>query len=160
MKIAVYPGSFDPVTNGHLDIIERAGTVFDKVIVAVLKNSDKNPLFSMKERAGILKEVLVPYSFAEVDCYTGLTVEYVEEKGAIAIIRGLRAISDFENELQMALTNKKLKPSIETVFLMANAEYSFLSSSIVKEIARWGGCIDGLVPPLVIEKIKEKNNIK
>ncbi|AVX20945.1 MAG: pantetheine-phosphate adenylyltransferase [Bacillota bacterium] len=156
MKIAVYPGSFDPITNGHLDIIERAADVFDQVIVAVSVNSAKKPLFSMEERVELLREVLRPYPNVRVDSFTGLTVDYVVSQKARVIIRGLRAISDFENELQMAVTNRKLKPSVETFFMMARAEYSFISSSLIKEIANYGGCIKGFVPEVVEIKIKEK----
>lgn len=156
MRVGIYPGSFDPITNGHLDIIERACKVFDKVIVAVSTNSKKDPLFPMEERVDLIKEVLLPFSNVEVDYFNGLTVNYVEEKGAIAIIRGLRAISDFENEFQMALTNKRMKPLVETVFMMADADYSFLSSSLVKELAQLGGNIDEFVPAIVKEGLIEK----
>lgn len=156
MKIAVYPGSFDPITNGHLDIIERAANVFDQVIVAVSVNSAKKPLFTMEERVELLREVLHPYPNVSVDSFTGLTVDYVVSQNAQVIIRGLRAISDFENELQMAVTNRKLKPAVETFFMMARAEYSFISSSLIKEIANYGGCIKGFVPEVVEKRIRNK----
>lgn len=159
MKLAVYPGSFDPVTNGHLDIIERAAQLFDHLIVAVFVNKGKKPLFTIEERVNILKDVLTPYNNVSVDCFEGLTVNYMVRKNAQAIIRGLRAVSDFENEFQMALTNKKLCPDTETVFLMSKAEWAFLSSSMVKEVASFGGCIADFVPPgiekLVIEKYRQ-----
>lgn len=156
MKIGVYPGSFDPVTNGHLDIIERASALFDKLIVAVSLNSRKNHLFDMEERVKILQEVLQPFPNVVVDSFTGLTVNFVEKKDAQAIVRGLRATSDFESEFQMAVTNKKLKPKIETLFLMSKPEYTFLSSSMVKEVASLNGCIVDFVPDFVLEKIREK----
>lgn len=156
MRIAIYPGSFDPVTNGHLDIIDRAATLFDEVIVSVSRNANKSPLFSMEERKQILEEILQAYENVRVTDFDGLTVNYAREKKAQAIIRGLRAISDFENEFMMALTNKKLAPSVETIFLMTRAEYSFISSSAVKEVALFSGCVKDMVPPLVVEKLKEK----
>jgi len=156
LKLAVYPGSFDPVTNGHVDIIERAAQLFDHVIVAVSKNSGKKPLFTLEERVKILNNVLVQYKNVSVDSFEGLTVKYASIKNAQAIIRGLRAISDFENEFQMALTNKKLEPNVETVFMMSRAKWSFLSSSVVKEVASLGGCIEEFVPGLVEKRLKEK----
>ncbi|HEX3032821.1 MAG TPA: pantetheine-phosphate adenylyltransferase [Bacillota bacterium] len=156
MKIAVYPGSFDPITNGHLDIIERAAAIFDQVIVAISVNSAKRPLFSMDERAELIKKAIQPYPNVKVDSFTGLTVEYVKNTGAQVIIRGLRAISDFESELQMAMVNKKLRPETETMFMMAKKDYSFLSSSIIKEVTQYGGCIKGFVPEIVEIKLIEK----
>jgi len=156
MKLAICPGSFDPVTNGHVDIIKRAALLFDHIIVAVSVNSGKKPLFTEKERVKLLKSVLKPFNNVSVDSFEGLTVNYTAQKNAQAIIRGLRAISDFENEFQMALTNKKLQPKVETVFMMAQAQWSFLSSSVVKEVASFGGCITDLVPPLIEKKLKEK----
>ncbi|MFZ5649378.1 MAG: pantetheine-phosphate adenylyltransferase [Bacillota bacterium] len=153
MRIGVYPGSFDPVTNGHLDVIERAANLFDRVIVSVSRNTNKKPLFTVKEREEILNEVLRPYSNVLVDSFEGLTVDFAKKKDAVAIIRGLRAISDFENEFMMAQTNKKLAPTVDTIFLMTKPEFSFISSSAVKEVAMFGGCVKGLVPPLVEQKL-------
>ena len=158
MRIGVYPGSFDPVTNGHLDVIERAANLFDEVIVSVSRNTAKKPMFTVKEREQILIELLRPYNNVLVDSFEGLTVNFAKEKNAHAIIRGLRAISDFENEFMMALTNKKLAPSVETIFLMTKPEYSFISSSAVKEVAMFGGCVKGLVPPLVEDMLIGKFN--
>ncbi|MFZ5643330.1 MAG: pantetheine-phosphate adenylyltransferase [Bacillota bacterium] len=156
MRIGVYPGSFDPVTNGHLDVIERAANLFDEVIVSVSRNTAKQPLFTVKEREQMLREVLRPYYNVLVDSFEGLTVNFAKQNGAQAIIRGLRAISDFENEFMMALTNKKLVPSVETIFLMTKPDYSFISSSAVKEVVMFGGCVRGLVPSLVEERLIEK----
>ena len=153
---AIYPGSFDPVTFGHLDIIERASLLFDNVIVAVSSNPTKNPLFSIKERVEMLREVLALYPNVEVDSFEGLTVDYALQKKAKHIVRGLRVISDFENEFLMALTNKKLTCIVETIFLMTKAEYSFISSSTVKEVAAFGGSLSCFVPPLVEERLIEK----
>lgn len=162
MKIAVYPGSFDPCTNGHIDIIERASRLFDKVIVAVLVNSSKKPLFSAEERAEMIKKVTFSYDNVEVVCFSGLLVDFIKENNADIVVKGLRAISDFEYEFQMALTNKKLSASFETLFLPARAEYMFLSSSVVKEIARYNGKLDGLVPSelsdMIIERCKNLKN--
>lgn len=158
MRIAIYPGSFDPVTNGHLDVIERAALLFDQLIVAVSRNAYKNPLFSVAEREEMLREVLRPYYNVVVDSFDGLTVDYARAQGAQAIVRGLRAISDFENEFMMALTNKKMVPSLDTVFLMTKAEYSFISSTAVKEIVLFGGCIKGMVPSYVEKKLSQKYN--
>lgn len=154
--IAVYPGSFDPVTNGHLDVIKRAATLFDQVIVAVADNLTKTPLFSIEERLDMLRSILVDLPNVGVDAYHGLTVGYAREKGAQALIRGLRAVSDFEDEFTMALTNKKLAPEIETVFLMTEANYSFISSGSVKEVARYGGCLDDMVPHPVAQLLRDK----
>lgn len=157
MRVAVYPGSFDPVTYGHIDIIERVAVLFDRVIVAVSRNRRKAPLFLVEERVDMLRQVLQPYYNVEVDSFDGLTVDYTKEQGAQAIIRGLRAISDFENELMLAHTNKKLDASVETIFLMTRAEFSFISSSAVKEIAYYNGCVLDMVPPLVEERLREKS---
>lgn len=154
MRTAICPGSFDPVTNGHLDIIGRASLLFDRVIVAVSRNPIKNPLFSIQERVEMLNDVLTPYPNVEVDSFEGLTVNYAVQQKAKAIVRGLRVISDFENEFRMALTNKKLACHVETVFLMTKAEFSFISSSTVKEVASFGGSVRSLVPPLVEERLK------
>lgn len=160
MKTAIYPGSFDPVTNGHLDVIERAAQIFDQVVVAVSVNSAKNPLLSMDERVDLIRQVLKPFPNVRVDSFTGLTVEYASNIDAHVIIRGLRAISDFDNEFQMAVINKKMQPKVETLFMMAKSDYSFLSSSLVKEIAKYGGCIKGFVPEIVELKLREKLNQK
>lgn len=156
MRLAIYPGSFDPVTNGHLDIIERAASLFDSLIVAVSMNPGKKPLFTVEERTQMLSEVTSPFNNVITDSFKGLTVNFACEKKAVAIIRGLRAISDFENEFMMALTNKKLQPAVETIFLMTRAEYSFISSSAVKEVVSFGGCVRDLVPPMVEKKLREK----
>lgn len=156
MKIAIYPGSFDPVTNGHLDIIERASKMCDKLIVSVMYNPSKNPLFTPEERKELIYEAIKDYPNVTVDCFSGLLIDYAKENNATAIIKGLRAISDFEYELQMALMNRKLCPDIETVFLMTSSKYSFLSSSIIKEVARFDGCIKGLVPENVHKAVINK----
>jgi len=156
MKIAIYPGSFDPITNGHLDIIKRASKMCDKLIVSVIYNPNKNPLFTLEERKKLVEESIKEYSNVSVDCFSGLLIEYAKENQATAIIKGLRAISDFEYELQMALMNQKLCPGIETVFLMTSSEYSFLSSSLIKEVARFGGCIKGLVPENVNKAVIDR----
>lgn len=155
-KIAVYPGSFDPVTFGHLDIIHRASNVFDKVIVAVLNNSKKNPLFSVEERTHLLKEVTRGIPNVEVDSFGDLLITYVAEKKANVIVKGLRAISDFESEMQMASLNHKLNENVETFFMMTSPQYSYLSSSIVKEIARYRGPVSDLVPAEVEEALAVK----
>lgn len=159
MKTAVYPGSFDPITNGHLDIIERGAKIFDKLIVAVLVNVDKNGLFDYAERVNLIKKATMYLDNVEVECFRGLLVDFMKEKHSNVILKGLRAMSDFEYEFQMALMNKNLNSEIETFFMMTNAEYSFLSSSAVKQVAKFGGCIDGLVPEsiksIVVEKIQE-----
>lgn len=156
MKIAVYPGSFDPITNGHLDLIERALNIFDKLIVAIAENPEKKPLFTIEERIEMVKESTRDYDKVIVDRIYGLTVDYVEKQGASVIVRGLRAISDFEFELQMALMNRKLNSKIETVFLMPSIQYSYIKSSLVKQVARLGGCLDGLVPKPAIRELKKK----
>jgi pantetheine-phosphate adenylyltransferase len=155
-KIALYPGSFDPITNGHLDIVKRSLSLFDKIIIAVNDNPPKGFLFNTKERVKMVKEVLNTFSNIEVESFQGLLVHYAEKKGARFIIRGLRAVSDFEYEFQMDLMNRKLNPHIETVYLMTDQKYSYLSSSVVKEIARLDGCTKDLVPDLVGRKLSEK----
>lgn len=152
--IAVYPGSFDPITFGHLDIITRSSALFAEVIVAVVRNPQKTPLFSLEERVAQIKEVVAHLPNVRVDSFTGLTVNYAQMQGARVLIRGLRAVSDFELELQMAHINKTLAKEIETVFLTTKTEYSFLSSSVVKEIARLGGAIDHLVPPSIVAALE------
>lgn len=154
--IAVYPGSFDPVTNGHLDIIERASEIFNHLLIAVGKHAVKSPLFSTAERVTMLKEATNHLPNVEVDWFDGLLSDYVRQKGARIIVRGLRAVSDFDYELQMALTLKKLAPAVETVFMMTNSKYIYLSSSIIKEIAGYGGCIHGLVPDNVEAALRRK----
>ena len=155
-KVAVYPGSFDPVTSGHLDIIKRANNIFDKVIVAVFNNANKDHLFSKEERVEMLEEVLKDHPEIEVDSFTGLLIDYIEQHHGEVIIRGLRAVSDFESEFQMASLNKKLAPEIETLFMMTNTEYAYLSSSAVKEVASFGGCVEELVPDYVIDRLMTK----
>ena len=155
-KLAIYPGTFDPITNGHIDIIERALCIFDKLIVAVAEHHGKSPLFSMEERIEIVREATKKYDRVVVDRISGLTVDYVREKGARVIVRGLRAISDFEFELEMALMNRKLASDIETVFLMTSLQHAYVRSSLVKEVAYAGGRLEGLVPELVIMRMREK----
>jgi pantetheine-phosphate adenylyltransferase len=154
--IAVYPGSFDPVTNGHLDIIHRAAKHFDHVIVAVLNNSSKKPLFSVEERKELLIEVTKDIPNVEIDTFRDLLVNYMKQKNASIIVRGLRAVSDFEYELQLASTNSKLNDQVETFFMMTNPQYSYLSSSIVKEIAQFQGNVADLVPEVVERALREK----
>lgn len=155
-KIAIYPGSFDPVTNGHLDIIDRGSKIFDRLIVTVLQNPRKDAVFSTNERLSMLNVVSKVFPNVEVDYYQGLLVDYAEQKNAQVIIKGLRAISDFEYEFQMAMINHKLNPSVETMFMMTNSKFSYLSSSIVKEVASYGGCIRGLVPDSLYDLILSK----
>lgn len=158
-KIAIYPGTFDPITNGHLDLIKRALQFFDKIIVAIGENPAKKPLFSVEERIFMVKEALKEAGLnekVEVESFSGLLVDFAKEKGASVIIRGLRAVSDFEYEMQLALMNRKLSNSIDTIFLMPSLRYIFLSSSIIKEAALFGGKIDDLVPKIVAQKLKEK----
>ncbi len=155
-SIAVCPGSFDPVTLGHLDIVTRGAKVFDKVIVAVLNNRSKQPLFTVEERVQLLKEVTKDLPNVEIDSFDGLLIDYVKEKEASAIIKGLRAVSDFEYEMQMASINRKLDENVETFFMMTNNKYSYLSSSIVKEIAKYHAPVADLVPNIVEKALKEK----
>lgn len=156
MKIAVYPGSFDPITYGHLDIIERASLIFDKIIVAVCINPGKQPFFSMEERVEMITQECAHLPNVKVECFQGLLSDFVRQQHARAVVRGLRAISDFESEFQMAHMNKKLNPEAETIFLMAQPKYSYLSSSIVKEIASLGGEVTGFVSKQVVMRLKEK----
>jgi pantetheine-phosphate adenylyltransferase len=155
-NIAVYPGSYDPLTNGHIDIIERGLKIFDKIIVAVLKNPAKTYLFSLEERQQILRSVFKDPQRIEIDHFEGLLVDYVNRKGINTVVRGLRAISDFEIEFQMAMMNRKIEPRIETIFFVPSDAYSFLSSKLVKEIYQLGGEVSSLVPQIVDLKLKEK----
>ena len=154
--VAIYPGSFDPTTNGHLDLIERGSKIFDELIVAVLHNAGKSPLFSLEERVEMLHEVVQHCSNVSVDTFDGLLVDYAVRRQARVILRGIRAISDFEYEMQMALMNRKLDPNLETVFMMPAVSYTFLSSRLVREVCQLGGDIRGLVPPLVEERLRAK----
>ncbi len=156
MKTAICPGSFDPVTLGHMDIITRASKIFDKVIVAVLINPDKNPVFSVEERISLLNRVLKGFDNIEVLSFDGLLADYAKHKGATVIVRGLREVSDFEYEFQMSLINRKLNPDLDTVFLTTSLENMYLSSSVVKDIARFNGDISGFVPECIHEDIKER----
>lgn len=156
MRLAVCPGSFDPVTYGHLDIFKRASKLFDRVIVLVVINPDKNPHFTPEERMAMIREVTAEYPNIEVDSYVGLLTNYVRDHGAVAIVKGLRAMSDFEYEFQMALTNKKLYPGAETVFLTTSMYNMYLSSSLVRQIAMLGGDLSGLVPRCLHERVYER----
>lgn len=156
MKIAVYPGSFDPVTNGHVDIVERAVKIFDLVYVAIIVNPEKAPYFDIKEREFMLRSAIRHVKKAKVESFDGLLVDYAAKKRANAIIRGLRAVSDFDYEFQMALTNLRMCPEIETIFIMTDYKYSYLSSSLVKQVAFLGGNISGLVPKAVLGKLKKR----
>jgi len=155
-SVAIYPGSFDPVTNGHLDLIGRGEQMFDHLIVAVLKNVEKQPLFSVPERVEMLREVTKKWDAVEVDVFEGLLVDYARKRGAGVILRGIRAISDYEYELQMALMNRKLEPRLETVFMLPGESYSYLSAKLVREIAQLGGPLSGLVPPIVEQRLRSK----
>ncbi len=154
--IAIYPGSFDPITKGHLDLIERGSRLVDKLVVAILRNEEKRVLFSIEERIEMLEEVVSQFDNVEVASFDGLLVDYAAASGAKLIIRGIRAVSDYEYELQMALMNRRLRPEIETVFLMAGEAYSFVSSRLVKEVISLGGNIAGLVPPTVESRLKKR----
>lgn len=157
MTTAIYPGSFDPLTFGHVDIIERSARLFDNVVVAILTNSLKVPLFSVEERIEIMREILQPqFRNVEVDVFRGLLVDYARQKRAQVIVRGIRAVTDYEYEFQMALMNRRLKPDIETVFMMPAENYSYLSSRLVKEIAELGGSVAGLVPETVETRLKQR----
>ncbi len=156
--VVIYPGSFDPVTYGHLDIIDRCAKKFDKVIVAILRNTTKKCVFSVEERVELLKKALEKYDNVEVDCFSGLLVDYARQKGCSLIVRGLRAVSDYEYEMQMAHVNNKLAADIETIFMVSREKYSYLSSSIVKEVAVFGGNISCFVPDFVEKALKEKIN--
>ena len=156
MRRAVCPGSYDPATNGHLDIIERGSRLFDRINVAILENADKSPLFSLEERVRLIRESVARWPHVTVSTFSGLLVDYVRHSGAHAIVRGLRAVSDFEYEFQMALMNRRLDPAVETVFMMPAETYSYLSSRLVKEVASLGGDVSGLVPPPVSRAIGER----
>ena len=156
--IAIYPGSFDPLTNGHLDLIERGSKIFDELIVALLRNPEKAPLFSLEERRRMLEEMTARFHNVRIDTFEGLLVDYAVQQKASAVLRGIRAISDYEYELQMAMMNRKLEPRLETVFMMPAETYSYLSSRLVREIARLGGSVQGLVPAPVEERLRRKIN--
>lgn len=158
MRRAIYPGSFDPITMGHLDIIERSAKLFDEVVVALLLNLDKHPLFTTDERVQMIREV-IPWPNVRVDTFEGLLVHYAVAQQAQFVVRGIRAISDYEYELQMALMNRRLEPSVETVFLMAGEAYSYISSRLIKEVFKLGGSIDGLVPKAVEERMRNRTSI-
>jgi pantetheine-phosphate adenylyltransferase len=153
---AIYPGSFDPPTNGHLDLIERGSHIFDELVVAILRNPEKSPLFSVGERRKMLEDLTAEFRNVRVDTFDGLTVHYAAKVKAGAVLRGIRALSDYEYELQMALMNRKLRPELETVFMMPAEKYSYLSSRLVREVARLGGDVSNLVPELVEHRLKEK----
>ncbi|MCC7156384.1 MAG: pantetheine-phosphate adenylyltransferase [Bryobacterales bacterium] len=157
---AIYPGSFDPITNGHLDLIHRGASHFDQLVVAVLINDEKQALFSVQERMEMLRDAVKGLSNVEVDSFNGLLVDYTARKKASVVIRGIRAISDYEYELQMALMNRRLAPDIETMFMMSGEAYSFISSRLVKEVFRLGGDITGLVPPSVATRLKQRLLVK
>ena len=154
--LAIYPGSFDPVTNGHLDLIDRGAKIFDRLVVAILRNTEKDPLFSLEERMEMLAEVTAPYGNVEIDSFHGLLVEYARKRRAQVLLRGIRAVSDYEYELQMAMMNRKLESGLETVFMLPAVEYSFLSSRLVREIAQLGGSVRGLVPSAVELRLRAK----
>jgi len=155
-KIAIYPGSFDPVTYGHLDIVERGLKLFNKIIVAILHNAGKNSLFTVEERVEMLEISLEKFSNVEIDTFDGLLVDYTDKRKAHAILRGMRALSDFEYEFQLALMNRRLNREVQTVFLMTGLRWIYTSSSIIKEVARFGGNVNGMVPPVVNQRLKAK----
>jgi pantetheine-phosphate adenylyltransferase len=155
-RIAIYPGSFDPLTSGHVDIIERGARIFDQIIVAILANAEKTPLFSESERVSIIREVFKGQDNVRVDTFNGLLVDYAQRQQATVLVRGLRAVSDFEYEFQMALMNRHLAPGLETVFMMPDEKYTYISSRLIKEVFSLGGEISGLVPPIVEDKLRSK----
>jgi pantetheine-phosphate adenylyltransferase len=159
-RVAIYPGSFDPLTSGHVDIIERGSHIFDSIIVAILANAEKVPLFTEDERIAIIKEVFKDNKHVQVETFNGLLVDYAQMKQATVLVRGLRAVSDFEYEFQMALMNRHLAPGLETVFMMPDEKYTFVSSRLIKEVFMLGGEVAGLVPPLVEEKLRAKQKAK
>ncbi|HQX54592.1 MAG TPA: pantetheine-phosphate adenylyltransferase [Pyrinomonadaceae bacterium] len=163
MRRAIFPGSFDPLTNGHLDIIKRSSPLFDEIVVAVLNNADKHPMFSVEERCSMIREILPTIDTDGctliVDSFSGLTADFAKKSGATAIVRGIRAVSDYEYELRMALMNRRLEPTIETVFLMAGEEYSYVSSTLMKQVFELGGRVEGLIPTLVEEKMRQKTTL-
>jgi pantetheine-phosphate adenylyltransferase len=160
MRKALFPGSFDPLTNGHLDIIKRSSPLFDEIVIAVLNNPDKQPMFTVEERVAMIEEILPTIEHGScrliVDSFSGLTAEFAKRSGATAIVRGIRAVADYEYELRMALMNRKLEPTIETVFLMADEEFSYVSSTLMKQVFLLGGRVDGLIPELVEAKMRQK----
>ena len=157
-RIAVCPGSFDPIHNGHLDIVERCRPLFDGVVVGVLRNEGKNPLFTVEERVDMIEELTAPWDDVRVESFSGLLVDFMERTGARAVVRGLRAVTDFEYEFQMAMMNRRLDPRVETVFMAPLEDYSFVSSSLIKEVASLGGDVRGLVPELVLERLDRRLN--
>ena len=160
MRVAVYPGSFDPLTNGHVDIITRGARMFDRIIVAILLNEQKSPLFTADERVRLIRDVFRDTPAVESDTFDGLLVDYMRQKQATIIVRGLRAVSDFEYEMQMALMNRHLSPDVETVFMMPAEQYTYVSSRLVKEVAMLGGSVSGLVPERVERRLTEKRNAR
>lgn len=160
MRRAIFPGSFDPLTNGHLDIIRRSSPLFDEIVIAVLNNPDKNPMFTVHERCSMIEDVISEMDTGSckilVDSFSGLTADFARKRDATAIVRGIRAVSDYEYELRMALMNRRLEPTIETVFLMAGEEYSYVSSTLMKQVFELGGRVEGLIPSLVESKMREK----
>jgi pantetheine-phosphate adenylyltransferase len=160
MKVAIYPGSFDPITNGHLDILKRAANIVDRLIVAVIRNPEKKAKFSLKDRVKMLRETLKEYNNVGIESFDGLLVDFARQKKATIIIRGLRAVSDFDYEFQMALTNRKMAPEIETLFLMTDYKYSYLSSSFVKQIAHLGGDVSEMAPQPVAKRLKKATGPK
>jgi pantetheine-phosphate adenylyltransferase len=159
-RVAIYPGSFDPLTSGHVDIIERGSKIFDSIIVAILVNSEKVPLFSEDERIAIIKDVFKDYPNVQAETFNGLLVDYAQKKQASVLVRGLRAVSDFEYEFQMALMNRHLAPGLETVFMMPDEKYTFVSSRLIKEVFMLGGAVSSLVPPVVEQRLRAKQKSK